>query len=81
MITNSTFNTYTDYLETFNSKDIVEIMNNNSSLKLKEEIFPFIGIDIDSDFKKFVSIKCLECHITVGFLISEDNNIILINTI
>jgi hypothetical protein len=82
MFTNETTETFIDYLETYNSKELIQLINDSTLKgKIHENKFQLLNLDTNSDFKNYVSVKCSSCYTILGVYNPENKKYIIFNSI
>jgi hypothetical protein len=82
MITNETTETFIDYLETYNSTELIQLINDSTrNEKIQGDKFQFLGVDTNSDFKNYVSVKCSSCYTLLGVYNPENKQYMIFNSI
>ncbi len=78
---------YLDYFETFTPKELINaIKEANKNLdKVSSQQLEELGIDdnyeSESCFKKYISVKCTNCSLTVAVFNSDNERYIIFNCI
>ncbi len=82
LLTNETIDTFIDYLVTYNSKELIELINDSTrNDKIKEDKFLDLGLDVNSNFKNFVCVKCSNCYTILGVFNPENKQFMIFNSI